>query len=152
MTNLEQDDHWVCPRMSQDFDLHLTFDLDIGVKAKFGCYIFYPSSEFYLLINKTEFAILETKTLVPVLIQIGNKSLACCRLLSRFRLHEHGWFFFLFVWFYFFVLFSTFVCLFLFLFISFVWVGILISVRFRTFFKIWVAILNLCNILQYNTG
>ncbi len=35
VTNLGQDDHWVCPRMSHDFDLHLTFDLDIGVSAKF---------------------------------------------------------------------------------------------------------------------
>ena len=26
----------VCPHMSCDFDLHLTFDLDIGVNAKFG--------------------------------------------------------------------------------------------------------------------
>ncbi len=56
MTNLDQDDHWVCPHMSCDFDLYLifdfylTFDFDIGVNAKFGVYIFYASqkSEFYL--------------------------------------------------------------------------------------------------------
>ncbi len=48
MTNLGQDDHWTCPHMSHDFDLCLTFDLDVGVKAKFGRYIFYASrkSEF----------------------------------------------------------------------------------------------------------
>ncbi len=51
----------VCLHMSHDFDLGLTFDLDIGVKAKFGDldigvkakfggYIFYASqkSKFYL--------------------------------------------------------------------------------------------------------
>ena len=25
-------DHWPCPNMSHDFDLHMTFDLDKGVK------------------------------------------------------------------------------------------------------------------------
>ncbi len=34
MTNLGQDDHLVCPHMSCNFDLRLTFDLDIGVNAK----------------------------------------------------------------------------------------------------------------------
>ncbi len=33
-TNLGQDDHWVCPHMSCDFDLHLTFDFNIGVNSK----------------------------------------------------------------------------------------------------------------------
>ncbi len=28
------DDHWVCRHMSHDFDLRLTFDLDIGVNAR----------------------------------------------------------------------------------------------------------------------
>ncbi len=40
MSNLGQDDHGVCPRMSRDFDLHLTFDLDIGINTKFEVYIF----------------------------------------------------------------------------------------------------------------
>ena len=31
MTNFGQDDHSVCPHMSCDFDLYLTFDLDIVV-------------------------------------------------------------------------------------------------------------------------
>ena len=44
--NLGQDDHWVCPHMSHDFDLHLTFDLDVGVNAKFGGHIFYASRKF----------------------------------------------------------------------------------------------------------
>ena len=37
--------------MSHDFDFRLTFDLDIGVKAQIGGYIFYASrkSDFYLL-------------------------------------------------------------------------------------------------------
>ena len=50
VTNLGQNDHWVCPHMSHDCDLHLIFDLNIGVNAKFGGYIFYASqkSEFYL--------------------------------------------------------------------------------------------------------
>ncbi len=49
MTNLGQDDHWVCPPMSHDFDLHLTFYLDKRVNAKFGRYTFYASwnSKFY---------------------------------------------------------------------------------------------------------
>ncbi len=55
MTNLGQDDHWVCPHMSCDFDLHLTFDLNIGLNPKFVGYInvFYASqkSEFYLLFS-----------------------------------------------------------------------------------------------------
>ena len=34
MTSLGQDDHLVCPHMSHDFDLSLTFDLYIGVNAK----------------------------------------------------------------------------------------------------------------------
>ncbi len=38
--------------MSRDFDVHLIFDLDIGVKANFGGYILHASrkSEFYLLL------------------------------------------------------------------------------------------------------
>ncbi len=40
-TDHDQDDQWVCPHMSCDFDLYLTFDLDIGVNTKFGGYIFY---------------------------------------------------------------------------------------------------------------
>ncbi len=48
--NHGQDDHLVCPHMSCDFDLHLTFDRNIGVNTKFGWYIFYASqkSEFFL--------------------------------------------------------------------------------------------------------
>ena len=35
VTKLDQNDHWPKPHMSNDFDLHLTFDLDIGVKYAF---------------------------------------------------------------------------------------------------------------------
>ena len=51
-TNLGQDDRWVYPHMSCDFDLCLTLDLDIGVNVKFSGYIFYATQkiEFYLLI------------------------------------------------------------------------------------------------------
>ena len=31
-TKLGHNDHWPCPQVSYDFDLRLTFDLDIGVK------------------------------------------------------------------------------------------------------------------------
>ena len=34
-TKLDQNDHWPKPHMSNDFDLHLTFDLDTGVKYAF---------------------------------------------------------------------------------------------------------------------
>ncbi len=51
VTNLGQDDHYMYRHMSHDFDLGLTFDLDIWVNAKFGGYMFYASqkSELYLL-------------------------------------------------------------------------------------------------------
>ena len=32
LTKLGGKDHWPCPNMSYDFDLRMTFDLDIGVK------------------------------------------------------------------------------------------------------------------------
>ena len=32
LTKLSGKDHWSCPNMSYDFDLRMTFDLDIGVK------------------------------------------------------------------------------------------------------------------------
>ena len=32
LTKLGRKDHWPCPNMSYDFDLRMTFDLDIGVK------------------------------------------------------------------------------------------------------------------------
>ena len=32
MTKLSHDDIWPCPNMTYDFDLHMTFDLDTGVK------------------------------------------------------------------------------------------------------------------------
>ena len=35
LTKLGQDDHWVVPHMSYDFDLYLTFDLDTEVKIRF---------------------------------------------------------------------------------------------------------------------
>ena len=43
----------MCPHMSHDFDLSLTFDLDIGVDVKFVGYIFYASrkSKFYTLLT-----------------------------------------------------------------------------------------------------
>ena len=48
---LGQDDHWMYPHTPCDFDLCLTFDLDIGVNAKFGRYVFFASwkSDFYWL-------------------------------------------------------------------------------------------------------
>ncbi len=39
VTNHGQDDHWVCPHMSPDFDLRLTFDLDKGVNTEFVGYM-----------------------------------------------------------------------------------------------------------------
>ena len=36
----------MCPNMSLDFDLCLSFDLNIGVNVKFGGYIFYASQKF----------------------------------------------------------------------------------------------------------
>ncbi len=51
MTNLAQDYHWVCPHMSHDFNLCLTSDLDIGVNAKFGGYIFLFFPQFYLFMH-----------------------------------------------------------------------------------------------------
>ena len=50
MTYLGQDDHWVCPHMSCDFELRLTFDLDMGVNAKLGGYIFYASRKSWVLL------------------------------------------------------------------------------------------------------
>ena len=35
LTKLGGKDHWPCPNMSYDFDLRMTFDLDIGVKMWF---------------------------------------------------------------------------------------------------------------------
>ena len=32
LTKLGGKDYWPCPNMSHDIDLHMTFDLDIGVK------------------------------------------------------------------------------------------------------------------------
>ena len=32
VTKLGGKDHWPCPNMSYDFDLRMTFDLDIGFK------------------------------------------------------------------------------------------------------------------------
>ena len=50
LTNLGQDDHLVCPHMSCDFDLHLTFDLHIVVNEKFGGYIFCASQKSRVLL------------------------------------------------------------------------------------------------------
>ena len=63
MTNLGQDDNWVCSHMLRDFDVCLTFDLDIGVNGKFSGYIFYASqkSEFYLFQIKWEVASFSTQ-------------------------------------------------------------------------------------------
>ncbi len=40
VTNLNQDDHWMCPNISHDFDIRLTFDLDIVVTGNLaGTYL-----------------------------------------------------------------------------------------------------------------
>ncbi len=55
---------WVCPHTSRDFDC-LSFDLDIGVNAKFSGYIFYASrkSEFYCyLISLKQFSVITGST------------------------------------------------------------------------------------------
>ncbi len=56
VTNPGQD-NWECPHMSSDFDLCLTFGIDIEVNVKFGGYIFYASrkSDFFLVSRPSSF-------------------------------------------------------------------------------------------------
>ena len=66
VTNLGQDDYWVCQHMSRDFHLHLTFDLDIGVNEKFGEYISFTSSAcFNFRLKDVKRSILKVNNFAP---------------------------------------------------------------------------------------